>query len=86
MSAYTSRLARGPSPFRTADGPLRLRRRLLRRGLLLLGCGETALRFCPALCVTKEQVAVALQILGDVLDELNPSGIPKRATHPAGGA
>lgn len=38
-----------------------------RKGLLLLGCGETALRFCPALCVTAEQVATCLRILRDVL-------------------
>ena len=38
-----------------------------RKGLLLLGCGETALRFCPALCVTAEQVATGLRILGEVL-------------------
>jgi 4-aminobutyrate aminotransferase len=37
------------------------------RGLLLLGCGERALRFCPALCVNAEQVKVALRILGEVL-------------------
>jgi 4-aminobutyrate aminotransferase len=38
-----------------------------RRGLLLLGCGEAAVRFCPPLCITAEQVQTALQILGDVL-------------------
>ncbi|MCU0703891.1 MAG: acetyl ornithine aminotransferase family protein [Fimbriiglobus sp.] len=40
-----------------------------RRGLLLLGCGETALRFCPALCVTAEQVNTCLRILTDILVE-----------------
>ncbi len=34
-----------------------------RRGLLLLGCGESALRFCPPLCITAEQVQAALSIL-----------------------
>jgi 4-aminobutyrate aminotransferase len=38
-----------------------------RRGLLLLGCGESAVRFCPPLCVTSEQVNTALSILGAVL-------------------
>ncbi len=38
-----------------------------RRGLLLLGCGESAIRFCPALCVTASQVADCLRILGEVL-------------------
>jgi len=37
------------------------------RGLLLLGCGETALRFCPPLCVTAGQVETCLRILGEVL-------------------
>jgi 4-aminobutyrate aminotransferase len=38
-----------------------------RRGLLLLGCGESALRFCPPLCASAEQVEVALRVLGGVL-------------------
>jgi len=37
------------------------------RGLLLLGCGERALRFCPALCVNAMQVKVGLRILTEVL-------------------
>jgi 4-aminobutyrate aminotransferase len=40
-----------------------------RRGLLLLGCGESALRFCPPLCVTAEQVQSALVILQSVLTD-----------------
>ena len=40
------------------------------RGLLLLGCGERALRFCPPLCVTAEQIETALAILNDVLCEI----------------
>jgi len=39
------------------------------RGLLLLGCGESALRFCPPLCITAEQVDRALEILAAVLCE-----------------
>jgi 4-aminobutyrate aminotransferase len=38
-----------------------------RHGLLLLGCGESAIRFCPPLCVTAEQVDTALKVLGGVL-------------------
>jgi 4-aminobutyrate aminotransferase len=38
-----------------------------RRGLLLLGCGESALRFCPPLCISAEQVDTALHILGNLL-------------------
>jgi 4-aminobutyrate aminotransferase len=36
-------------------------------GLLLLGCGESAIRFCPPLCISAEQVDTALQILARVL-------------------
>ena len=39
------------------------------RGLLLLGCGESAIRFCPPLCITAEQVERALEILSGVLAE-----------------
>jgi 4-aminobutyrate aminotransferase len=38
-----------------------------RRGLLLLGCGESAIRFCPPLCITAEQVDVTLRLLEEVL-------------------
>jgi 4-aminobutyrate aminotransferase len=38
-----------------------------RRGLLLLGCGEYALRFCPPLCVTAAQIDTGLRLLGDAL-------------------
>jgi 4-aminobutyrate aminotransferase len=37
------------------------------RGLLLLPCGEAALRFCPPLCITEAQVHTAMSILADVL-------------------
>src|SRR5258708_55954 len=40
-----------------------------RRGLLLLGCGESAVRFCPPLCVTAPQIETALAILTTVLAE-----------------
>lgn len=38
-----------------------------RRGLLMLGCGVSTLRFCPPLVVTKEQCDTAIAILDDVL-------------------
>jgi 4-aminobutyrate aminotransferase len=38
-----------------------------RRGLLLLGCGESAIRFCPPLCITAEQIETALHILEALL-------------------
>jgi 4-aminobutyrate aminotransferase len=38
-----------------------------RRGLLMLGCGMSTLRFCPPLVVTKEQCDTAVGILDEVL-------------------
>jgi 4-aminobutyrate aminotransferase len=43
-----------------------------RHGLLLLGCGEAAVRFCPPLCVTAAQVKTALELLDGVLGEVAP--------------
>lgn len=43
-----------------------------RRGLLLLGCGESGLRFCPPLCVTGGQVETCLRLLDEVLAEVGP--------------
>ncbi len=40
-----------------------------RRGLLLLGCGESAVRFCPPLCISAEQVRTAIDIVDTVLAE-----------------
>jgi 4-aminobutyrate aminotransferase len=37
------------------------------QGLLLLGAGDCAIRFCPPLCVSAEQVDTALQILAGIL-------------------
>jgi 4-aminobutyrate aminotransferase len=37
------------------------------RGLLLLGCGKSAIRFCPPLCITAAQVDAAIQILDELL-------------------
>ena len=39
-------------------------------GLLILGCGESAIRFCPPLCVNAEQVRKGLEILGTVLKDM----------------
>lgn len=40
------------------------------RGLLLLGCGRSAIRFCPALCVTAEEVRKALRVFGEACDDV----------------
>ncbi|MDB5311665.1 MAG: aspartate aminotransferase family protein [Gemmataceae bacterium] len=55
-----------------------------RRGLLLLGCGESAIRFCPPLCVTAGEVETALRIFGDVLGgvEAKADRFPGLADHP----
>jgi 4-aminobutyrate aminotransferase len=39
-------------------------------GLLLLGCGESTIRFCPPLIVTKNEVDVAVEIFDTVLKTL----------------
>ena len=41
-----------------------------RRGLLLLPCGPSTVRFCPPLCLTARQVQIGLEIVGDVLAEV----------------
>lgn len=35
------------------------------RGLLLLGCGESGIRFCPPLVITKKEADIAVKILRD---------------------
>ncbi|QSJ16559.1 acetyl ornithine aminotransferase family protein [Nostoc sp. UHCC 0702] len=40
------------------------------RGLLLLGCGKAAIRFCPPLVINSEQVQTALDIISDVVKML----------------
>src|SRR5439155_6612767 len=42
------------------------------RGLLLLGCGESAVRFCPPLCLTASQVEAALETLRQILASGRP--------------
>ena len=37
------------------------------RGLLLLGCGKAAIRFCPPLVIDSDQIQTALEILSEVL-------------------
>ena len=40
------------------------------RGLMILGCGETSLRLCPPLVVSKEEAEVALDILEEALTQV----------------
>jgi 4-aminobutyrate aminotransferase len=51
-----------------------------RRGLLLLGCGDSAIRFCPPLCVTAAQVETALALLDGVLGATEPAKPPAAPT------
>src|SRR5580692_11646492 len=48
-----------------------------KKGLLLLRCGESAIRICPPLVVTQEHCETALSIMAECLDEM--SGKPARA-------
>jgi 4-aminobutyrate aminotransferase len=59
---------------REPDGALRERvlQAAFRKGLLLLGCGQSAIRFCPALTVTGAHVDECLNVLDDVLEEAAP--------------
>jgi 4-aminobutyrate aminotransferase len=52
-----------------SDGNLRDRvvRNAFENGLLLLGCGESTIRFCPPLIVTKNEVDAAVEIFDVVL-------------------
>ncbi len=57
---------------RTAKTPakeqcLELIQRCFHKGLLLLSCGESTIRFCPPLVITREQIQSAIQILDEVL-------------------
>jgi 4-aminobutyrate aminotransferase len=38
--------------------------------LLLLGCGESTIRFCPPLIVGKDEADTAVDIFGETLKEL----------------
>lgn len=40
------------------------------KGLLLLGCGKSAIRFCPPLVIESDQIQTALQILRELFEEL----------------
>jgi 4-aminobutyrate aminotransferase len=50
------------------------------RGLLLLPCGPSTVRFCPPLCLTARQVEIGLAILGDVLAAVEAERAPRAET------
>jgi 4-aminobutyrate aminotransferase len=41
-----------------------------KKGLLLLGCGENSLRFCPALTVNSDEIDLCLTILEEAVHEI----------------
>ncbi len=48
----------------------RVVRRAFEKGLLLLGCGESTIRFCPPLIVNKSEADIAVEIFTATLKEL----------------
>lgn len=40
------------------------------KGLLLLGCGKAAIRFCPPLVIDGDQIQIALKILAELLESI----------------
>ncbi|MDR4506842.1 MAG: acetyl ornithine aminotransferase family protein [Candidatus Brocadiaceae bacterium] len=50
-------------------------RRAFSKGLLLLGCGRSAIRFCPPLILTKKDVVTALSILEECIRETLGKGV-----------
>ncbi|HUF42300.1 MAG TPA: acetyl ornithine aminotransferase family protein [Verrucomicrobiae bacterium] len=57
---------------RAPDGAFRdqVMQRCFEKGLLLLGCGESTLRFCPPLIVDKEEVDTAVAIFDSAIAEM----------------
>jgi len=65
----TDRASRAPD----SDMQHKVAEACFRRGLIVLGCGEGAIRFCPALTVTQEQVTRAMEIFEEALDAASKS-------------
>ena len=62
-----------PDEARTPDAQLRdaVVKGCFEKGLLLLGCGESAIRFSPPLIVDEAEARVAVEIFASVLEELS---------------
>ncbi len=56
---------------KTGKGDAKRRERILQaafqRGLILLGCGEHAIRFCPPLCINETQLDVGLKLFDEAV-------------------
>ncbi|MBU0702814.1 MAG: aminotransferase class III-fold pyridoxal phosphate-dependent enzyme, partial [Chloroflexi bacterium] len=48
--------------FQTGEQAAAVAEACFRRGLIVLGCGDKAIRFSPPLVVSREEVDVALQV------------------------
>jgi 4-aminobutyrate aminotransferase len=53
-----------------ADWRAQIIRKTFEKGLLLLGCGENSIRFCPALTVTAAEVDECLTIFEEAVKEV----------------
>ena len=45
-------------------------RKAFEKGLLILGCGENSIRFCPALTVSAEEIDLGLSIFEEAFREV----------------
>jgi 4-aminobutyrate aminotransferase len=72
------------APAQSSEPPAWWRDRLVQeafqRGLLLLGCGDRTLRFCPPLCISSHHVAASLRILRQATEQLTKPTTPAEAT------
>jgi 4-aminobutyrate aminotransferase len=57
-----------------SDAAEALMQACFRRGLLVLRCGQSAIRLCPPLVITQDNARTALAILEDALGELRDTG------------
>jgi len=69
QSAAGVSIGRDLFPGRNAARRDRIVQLAFRKGLLLLGCGRNALRFCPPLIVNRDEVDAAMDILGECFEE-----------------
>jgi 4-aminobutyrate aminotransferase len=53
-----------------ADWRGRIIQRAFEKGLLILGCGQNSIRFCPSLTVSAEEIDVCLSIFEECLKEI----------------
>jgi 4-aminobutyrate aminotransferase len=67
MEIVEHRRTRKPDPARRN----RIVNEAFQHGLLLLGCGESAVRFSPPLCITAEQVETGVGVLREVLEQID---------------